>query len=253
MTNLKWVVSLLLCMLFSMSQAYAERGPVCSADAGETNPPFGLVNQAPAVESWKRLTSLPEGCLVVLPSAAKLTVALAGSFSHAGTIDELIAKFGAISGLKGLVYWSVSHQQWRTLITDAYALESPDAGLSREDFSVTELRSGRMLYFAKNDSSSWGDHVFSMRVIDSSDDHLSVETRNVSAIRLGPLTVFQPEHLRSVVLVNRMHDETWSYYSLGVVMDSKVATPLRSLVNRQAAYFRLLAGQPADRTPPLAP
>jgi hypothetical protein len=94
----------------------------------------------------------PPGCKSSLePSAlhrlggegAGVLVALAAHFSHSGTSDALLRRFGAISTLKGLQYWSVTEGGWRTLITDAAALTGgPDLDHRRPDFTLAEMRSG---------------------------------------------------------------------------------------------------------------
>src|SRR5262245_63378838 len=59
-----------------------------------------------------------------LPACTGLTakgdgvlVAVAGSFAFTGSADDLLERFGAVSALKGLKYWSVTEGGWRTLIT----------------------------------------------------------------------------------------------------------------------------------------
>jgi hypothetical protein len=63
-------------------------------------------------------------------------VALAGRFSYRGGVDGLLARFGAISALAGIQYWSVTEGGWRTLITHATALDGPDATRPRADFTL---------------------------------------------------------------------------------------------------------------------
>jgi len=63
-------------------------------------------------------------------------VALAGRFSYRGSVDGLLARFGAISALAGIQYWSVTEGGWRTLITHAAALDGPDATRPRADFTL---------------------------------------------------------------------------------------------------------------------
>jgi hypothetical protein len=98
----------------------------------------------------------PPRCKCLEPSAlhrlggegAGVLVALAAHFSHSGTSDALLRRFGAISTLKGLQYWSVTEGGCRMLITDA----GQDLDHRRPDVTLAEMRSGKDLYFAQSDN-----------------------------------------------------------------------------------------------------
>ena len=104
-------------------------------------------------------------------------MALAAHFSHSSTSDALLQRFGAISTLKGLQYWSVTEGGWRTLITDAAALTGPDLDHRRPDFTLAEMRSGKKLYFAQSDNRGGGEVVYRMRVREISATRLVVASR----------------------------------------------------------------------------
>ena len=69
-------------------------------------------------------------------------MAIAGSFHYSGNLDGLLSRFGAISTLAGLQYWSHTENGWRTLITQATALDGSDPTRPRGDFTVTEMMGG---------------------------------------------------------------------------------------------------------------
>ena len=83
-------------------------------------PAYGAVDAAPAVlvisgpdlAAWK-----PPSCVGWSAQGDGVLVALAGRFAYKGSADDLLKRFGAISTLKGLKYWSVTEGGWRTLIT----------------------------------------------------------------------------------------------------------------------------------------
>jgi hypothetical protein len=50
-----------------------------------------------------------------------------------------------------------------------------------------------------------------------------------------------------------MDDSTWTYYSLAVIKHSALAAREKSLINRQAAFYRFLIRQRPNQDPPLAP
>ena len=92
-----------------------------------------------------------------------------------------------------------------------------------------------------------------MNMIAASADQLVIMNQNLRSVRLGPLKLFGSGDLQTVVFINRADAGNWHYYSLAVVKDSTVAAPVKSLVNRQAAFYRFLSGQQPDKEPPLMP
>lgn len=239
--------------LLMPSESQAASGPTCPENAEDPYPAFGNIGEAPNVAVWSDLAALPENCHIPLQVPAVLTIALSGRFTHTGTVAEIAARLGAISKTQDLPYWSVTDRDWRKLVSDAFALDSIDTRAVRPDFSAQEMFSGRMMYFAQNDTRSWGLNVYSIRAINSSPDHLVFESDNVSPVRLGPVTLFEPDDLRSVLFIDRLDDTTWGYFSLSVIRHSTLAAREKSLINRQAAFYRFLIGQAPDQDPPLAP
>src|SRR4030095_9699049 len=103
----------------------------------------------------RRSGGKPPHCLGGASSShSKLVVALAGSFHFDGTIDELVARTGAISTLRGVRYWSVTDKIWRPLVIDASALSRLDPRSRRSDFATEEMTAGSELYYWENDSRS---------------------------------------------------------------------------------------------------
>jgi len=67
---------------------------------------------------------------------AEVGTALAGSFRFDSSARDLVGRFGAISTLRGIRYWSVSDRSWETLVESATAVEDPDRRTQRRDFSA---------------------------------------------------------------------------------------------------------------------
>jgi hypothetical protein len=177
-------------------------------------------------------------------------VALAARFSYGGDSDTLLARFGAISTLKGLQYWSVTEGAWRTLITGAAALDGPDLDHPRPDFTLPELRSGKDLYFAQRDNRAAGDVIYQMQILKVSPTRLAVAIENVSPVRRFMLTLFNPGDLQPLHFLERTGPNVWSYYGLawaGETTPSLLAVPEASYVNRAMALYRHLVG---SRNPP---
>ncbi len=84
---------------------------------GRPPQPFYAENgEQPNIQVWEK-TSLaswtPPLCTGWTGHVSNLLVALAGTFSHAGTADELLNRFGAVSAMRGIRYWSVTDKEWR--------------------------------------------------------------------------------------------------------------------------------------------
>jgi hypothetical protein len=183
-------------------------------------------------------------------------VALAGRIQLAGSADQLLDRFGAISMLPGVRYWSTSDGGWRPLVLTASALNGPDPGQHRADFTAVELRSGRDAYFVQHDSRSSNDVVYRMRVLESSLDRIVVGIENVTSIRVVVVTLFQPGALQVVHILHRLSPTSWGYYSLSRTTQegssSMAGGHEASYVNRTAALYRFIAGVPTDLDPPVA-
>jgi hypothetical protein len=78
-------------------------------------------------------------------------ITTAARFRYAAGAQGLLRHMGAISKLAGVQYWSTTHQKWQTLIVSAHALAGPDFGQRRQDFDLTELKEGKMLYLEQTE------------------------------------------------------------------------------------------------------
>jgi hypothetical protein len=183
-------------------------------------------------------------------------VALAGRIQLAGGADQVLDRFGAVSMLRGVRYWSTSDGAWRPLVSSVSALDGPDPGRRRANFTAAELRNGRDAFFVQHDNRSSGDVIYRMRVLESGADRIVIGTENVSPVRLMVVTLFQPGALQGVHILQRLSPNSWGYYGLSRTTQegssSLAGGHEASYVNRAAALYRLIAGVPTDRDPPMA-
>lgn len=173
-------------------------------------------------------------------------VAVAGRFPFKGSTDDLLARFGAISALIGLQYWSVTEDGWRTLITHATALDGPDGAHPRPDFTAAELKRGGDLYFAQADNRASGEVAYRMRVRDLDPNGFVVAIENASAVRRLLLTLFNPGDLLSLHFLTRDGPNDWAYYGMawaGEGLTSRLGVSEASYVNRATALYRHFTGQ----------
>lgn len=210
----------------------------------------------PNVQVWHLSESWTPPACTGWSAESGVLVALAGRFRFEGSAKDLLARFGAISTLRGMRYWSVSDRDWRTLITQATALDGPDLMRPRPDFTVAEMKGEDGVYFAHDDNRTSGEVIYRLQVREFRPNRLVVATENVSSVTKLLLTLIKPGGLQSVHFLERQAPGIWNYY--GLAQTSEDLTPLlvvpdASYVNRAVALYRHLIGVPTDRDLPLAP
>jgi uncharacterized protein DUF6675 len=246
-----------ICMFDMTFAQYEPRPPCAGALPYPVHAPAGTT---PAVAVWSNGDAarwIPLTC-VGWPASQrfKIIVALAGNFRHDGNADDLLARFGAVSIMRGLRYWSVTDKAWRTLITDSFAVDGPDAKQHRPDFNPDELKSGTDFFFAQDDSRSSGFTVYLMRVLEQGPSRIVLETENVTPVRVLIFTLFPPGSLRATYILERRGPRVWGFY--GISGTGEGASVLAggheaSYINRAVALYRYFTGVPGDAEPPLAP
>ena len=178
----------------------------------------------------------------------------AARFPYSSGAEGLLHRIGAISELAGMRYWSATHKQWQTLISDAHALTGLPHGQRRVDFSPEEMKEGKDLYFEQLDNLS-GKAIYRMQVAEASENRIVFKVENVSTMRFHLIPLFHPGDLQSIYFLDRESENVWRYY--GMVRTGKNANWLipaneSSEVNRTVAFYRWLVGIPTDREPPAA-
>lgn len=226
----------------------AVEGPRPPCGGASPVPAYAPPGREPTVKLWTsaELGSpwTPPDCIGWSAKSDGVLTAVAGRFVYNGSADELLERFGAISALAGLPYWSVTEGGWRTLITGAAALADPDPTHRRADFSAAELRAGSV-YFAQSDNRASGEVVYRMRVRDIGKDGFVVAVENVSPVRRMMLTLFDPGDLQSVHFLRRAGPNHWAYYGMAWVSQgvvSRMSVSEASYVNRATALYRHFTG-----------
>ena len=249
-TNLAVTV---ICAL-GIGQSEAASPPICPSHSSVPYPPFGELGDPPRVATWRDIgPNSGADCEGLFQEPMALVIALAGRFRHAGSVEDIASRIGAISSTRGLTYWSTTEQRWRVLISEAFALEGPDADMARPNFTADEILSGQTLFFVQNDTRSTGINIYGITAHSADRDHLSFRIINITPVRLWFLTLFKPRTLLSVHFVERLDRDVWSYYGISAVKSGPVDGHEKSFINRKAAFYRFLIGEPTDQAPPLGP
>jgi hypothetical protein len=251
------VARVLACLLFGSIVGAAQAAELpCDVLAADTYP---APNEPAIVTVWatppvlERVTA-ESSCGVPLENT-KLVVALRGSFRFDGSLDDLLARIGAISTLEHLRYWSTTEQKWLPFIKVARALSAPDSAAVREDFSAAELRRAGDHAYLEQDNRSSRPVVYTMRVTVTGRDSVVVDSENVSPVKWLLVTLFEPRAMHSHVRLRRVSPGVWGMVQLDWVGAGANLLALgheASYVNRTAALFRHIAGIPSDQEPPAA-
>ena len=249
-------MALFTAILWCVNPAGAGSGPQTPCGA-EPLPPFPPLEASPVVRVWNSSELQdwkPPACTGWGASDFPTIVAVAARFRFTGGIDELRHRVGAVSETKGMLYWSATQKRWQELILDAHASPGPDGSQRRADFSVDEIAEGRTLFFEQEDN-VFGKVSYRMRIRSASAMRLVFEVENAAAIRYLMIPLFELGQVQSIYYLEKEAAGLWRYYS--IARSSGRAGALitgfeASAINRAVAFFRHLAGIPADQEPPAA-
>jgi hypothetical protein len=184
--------------------------------------------------------------------AAWLTVA--SVVTSADSPAVLIERFGAISRLLPVQYWSTTEHKWRPMVSAAAAVVSPDSRLARADFSLAELLAPADRYYSLTDTRSGHAVVYRLRVRSPRAAELTVDIANVDPIKQWGITLYAPGGLHTLYLLQQRSSGTWSYYSITRLLPSSFLAGGhdKSYINRAVALYRHLVGIPTNTEPPAA-
>jgi hypothetical protein len=243
----------LLCQAHGLAQSGPE--PPC----GQTPaPPYPRLDESATVQSWNASDIgrdwKPPACTGWTAVGFTTLVATVARFRLASDADGLLRHIGAISALTGMRYWSATRQQWQTLIVDAYALTGMPSGHRRNDFTLEEMREGRVLYFEQVDNLT-GKALYRLHIATASADRFVVDVENVSTMHYLFIPVAHPGDLQSIYFLDRESDHVWRYYSImriGLNANRLASGKPSSAINRAVAFFRYIVGIPTTQEPPAA-
>src|SRR5437899_5878370 len=89
------------------------------------DPPYPSLDEPPAVQVWEPAEVSPDwspaSCTGWSTSAFSTLTAAAARFRYTGGIDGLRRRIGAISAMKGMLYWSTTDRRCQPLILEAHA------------------------------------------------------------------------------------------------------------------------------------
>jgi hypothetical protein len=245
--------AVLLCLAYARAQSGPQ--PPCETPP---YPAYPDLNDPPTVNVWSESEFgrdwRPPACIGWSRVGFSTLITTVARFRYASGAQGLLRHIGAVSELAGMRYWSTTHQQWRTLVVDAYALTDSRDTTRRADFAPAEIRKGSVLYLEQADNLS-GKAVYRLHIAEASADRIVFDVENVSLMRFSFVTLFHPGDMQSVYFLDRESENVWRYYSISRTgRDASRLTTGHpsSSINRAVAFYRSLAGIPTDQEPPAA-
>ena len=220
------------------------------ADAAPGNPPvIGSWSQADLEKAaWQHAP-----CLHWTDGKMRMATALAATV-HAPSLDDLLARYGALSQYKSIRFWSTMHQDWEEFVTQAGFTDGPSANYTYPDLKAGDFTTGGDFYYYEIGRA--GRTVHHLTVRQRTADRAELITENVTPVKVAVFTVFEPHALKTATFIDRRGPQEWGYYQtigVGEGSDFIAVHSASPYVNRLVALYRYMAGLKTDGAPPAAP
>ena len=215
-------------------------------------PPCPPPDSPPRVQSWLldgRQDGPAPDCAALRGRDFELLVRVTGSYTAAGDLDGQLARFGAISALKGAAYWSFTDRQRLPLFREAFAVDHAGSVKPRPDYTATELRRGAELPFVDSDNRSSGLKAHSLQLVHSTPASFALRIENLSDHRVMGLTLMAAREMQWSVAVEQLGGGHWAYRSLLGQRRLRLGRAEQhrlSSLSRSVALFDLVAGRQTD-------
>jgi hypothetical protein len=246
-----------LAILLCQARGYAQSGPQPPCGV-EPVPAYPGLGDPAVVKAWSKSELGPDwrppACTGWTATGFTTLVTTVARFRYVPEAEGLLRRFGAISELAGIRYWSTTHKKWRTLIEHADALTDLESRQHREDFTPDEMKQGQILYFEQVDNLS-GKGTYRMNILAASEGRVVIDIENVSMMHYIFIPVIPPEEMQSIYFLDRESEGIWRYYGIiriGRNANQTLTGNESSAINRAVAFYRYQVGIPTDQDPPAA-
>lgn len=243
----------LLSMLAGLA-AMAQPDPDC---LGTVRPQYAPLDSPPNIGFTRVASGHPTapgaGCFNN-PDAPATWLTVASLVTSAESAAALMERFGAISKLLPVQYWSTTEHKWRPMVSAAAAIVSSDSRQPRADFSLAELLAPGDRYYSLTDTRSGRPTVYRLRVRSPRSTELTVDIANVDPIKQWGITLYAPDGLRTLYILQQRAPGIWAYYSITRLLPGSFLAEGhdKSYINRAVALYRHLVGIPTNTEPPAA-
>jgi hypothetical protein len=226
---------------------------------GPPQPAYAAPGAPPVIATWteedaNRAAWQNAPCLHWPPDRTRLAAALSAVL-HAGSLDDLLARYGALSQYSAIRFWSTMHQTWEPFVVQAGFTDGVEAHYTHPDLRPEDFVAGRQFYYYEIDPRT-GRTIHRLSVNQRTADRIELSTENMTAMKYSMFTIFEPRGLRSATFIERRGPNEWGYYQaigVGEGSDFIAVHSASPYVNRLTALYRYMAGLPTDSGPPAAP
>jgi hypothetical protein len=253
----RFLAGLLFGLVTSPAMAGSLPQPPC---AGDPFPGYTDVDAAPSIEVWRGEALAgwqPPTCIGFAPLDIDTVVTSMGRFREPGGMDAISERIARISARLAIKTYNPHDQTYKPLFINAFALSdgmtaNPDA--RRADFSGADLTAGRTLRYWEEENSLLEGASYRLTVRERTPNRIVYSVVNEGPLAALLVTAVRPGGMRQLYVVEREQGDVWHFY--GFVEAETRLGPLNvspaAYINRAAAYYRYISGQPTDRDPPLA-
>lgn len=231
-------------------------GPGC-LDAGivAQYPPLNSPPVAQVMRTRDDSTAPVGAACFATTGSAAIWVTVAAVIPTAASTSTLLGKFGAITELLSVQYWSTTDHKWRPLVSAASAITGTQSAQPRADYSPAELTTEEERYYLITDTRSGRATTYRLRVWQVQRGRVVVETSNVVAIKQWGITLYAVNGLDSWYFLDERSPGVWTYYSITRAVPASFLAEghEKSYINRAVALYRHYMGLPTAAEPPSAP
>jgi len=227
-----------------------------SCSFADIHPAFPPVNAAPAVAATdvSNNSSPPSGAHCFPESSqGAIWITVTSAIQTPLRPEAILRKFGAISELRGVQYWSTTDHAWRPMISAAFAVTSADTNQPRADYSSAETVGSSRLYRV-TDTRIHDPVNYSLQIHPTAQNQIFAETRNVDPIKKWGITLYAPDGLHTLYFLSEGSSGVWSYYSITRAVPASFLARghEQSYINRAIALYRHYLQLPTTAEPPAA-
>lgn len=222
------------------------------ASIADIHPAIPPVNAMPAVVTTD--VSPPNGGDCFPDSTTRATwVTVASTIQTSLSQDAILQRFGAISELRQVQYWSTTDQAWRPMVSAAFAVSSANADQPRADYSSAELVATSR-YYRITDTRTYEPVNYRLEIHPAAHGQIFVETTNVDPIKKWGITLYHADGLHTLYFLTERSPGVWSYYSITRAVPATFLARghEKSYVNRAIALYRHYLRLPTTADPPAA-
>jgi hypothetical protein len=254
-------MALTLTAAFAAAAEVAQPGTVQTAATGclraSAQPYYPPVNSPPIAQATRTAddSGAPVGAACFEKGGPATWITVASVVRTADSPSSLIERFGAISQLLSVRYWSTTDHKWRPLVSAASAIDGSQPTQLRADYSPAELAAGSDLYYRVTDTRSGRGTTYRLRLQENRHGRVVVETSNVDAIKQWGITLYAPNGLDTWYFLNESSPSVLTYYSVTRILPASLLAVghEKSFINRAVALYRHYLHLRTDAEPPSAP